>query len=995
VACTNSPPDRMSSDSATFQCMAYTAKQTIREANWAAGEVIHFGGFRLMPGKRKLERAGEEVRLGDRALDVLLLLVANAPDVVSKAALLTHIWPESEVDEGNLRFQIAMLRRALSEACLGEKFLVTVQGRGYCFVAPVFRVHEDLSSPTPGLSEPNKQIPRRLPRMTGRDEDIRSVQQSLLEQRFVSIVGPGGVGKTTLALAVSHAVVETFGGEIRFIDLGALSEASQLPATLASLFGISSHSADPIPGLVALLGDARALLVFDCCEHVIDAAAKAAEALFAQAPNIYILATSREPLRAEGEHVYLLAPLPAPPEAGPISVAELLEYPAAKLFVERAAMSVGDVQVRDEDSTVIAEICRRLDGIPLAIELAAGRVHAFGIGGLASSLNGPLSPAFIGKRTAPLRHQSIAAMLDWSYGLLTKVEGEIFRRLSVFVGRFSMEAAQIVASHKGIDKESVTEALAGLVAKSLITSTCSGECVRYRLLDTTRCYAQQKLTEAGESRDVSLALATYLADALRRADPVTGSIDDVDENEWRRENIGNIRATLEWCCSTQTDCCVGLDLVAEAAAVFVQMSLWGECSLWTRRAIAHLPPELEGSRAEMQLRESFAIAELIAVGATTEVLSELKRGLAIAERLGDRYYQLRIISGLFIYYQRAGWLSDAVGLAERGMLIAGAIGDPDTVALSDWMMGVALHVNGRESEAAPYCELARRPYVASRRGYAIGYDVYEHRTKALCALARNLWLRGYCLQAVKQAEWCISHVLDLERPISICLALTQMARVFLWQGLIDRAEDAVNLLLEQSTRHSMRPNVLMAQRLQCEVMLERRPTMEWLDRLRNSVDSRTDGLKLTPVTHLGALAEALMCNDQHKEGLRYIELALASVGASGGHHYCEPEMIRVKAMLLAADGDVDPIVVESWFCQGMALARRTGALSWELRLAVSSAVYERSRGRAKEALVIIEKVYSRFGQDQDSHDLRKARQLIAELSEPVISHMATNIQRAS
>ena len=971
------------------------AKQTIREANWGAGEAIHFGGFCLTPGKRKLERAGQVVRLGDRALDVLLLLVANAPDVVSKAALLTHIWPESEVDEGNLRFQIAMLRRALGEGSSGEKFLATVQGRGYCFVAPVSRIREDLSSPAPGLSERNYKIPRRLPRMMGRDEDISSVRQSLLEQRFVSIVGPGGVGKTTLALAVSHALVDTFGGEIRFIDLGALSEASQLPVTLASLFGLSLHGGDPIPGLVALLGDTRALLVFDCCEHLIDAAAKTAEALFAQAPNLCILATSREPLRAEGEHVYLLQPLPTPPQAEPISVAELLEYPAAKLFVERAAMSGGDIQVREEDCAVIAEICRRLDGIPLAIELAAGRVHAFGIGGLASSLDGPLSPAFIGKRTAPVRHQSIAAMLDWSYGLLTGVEAQIFRHLSIFVGRFSMEAAQIVASHEGIDKECVAEALAGLVAKSLITSTFSGDRVRYRLLDTTRCYARQKLGEAEDLRNAMLALAAYLADALRRADPVTGSIDDIDENEWHRENIGNIRVALEWCCSTEADCCVGLDLVAEAATVFMQMSQWGECSRWTRRAIAHLPPELKGSRTEMQLRESFAIAELIAVGPTVEVLSELRQGLAVAERLGDRYFQLRIISGLFVYHQRSLLLSEAIGFAERAMLIAGAIGDPDTVAQADWMMAVALQTNGRETEAAPYCESARRPYVASRRGYAIGYGNYEHRTKALCALARNLWLRGYCSQAVEQAEWCISSALELERPISICVALTWMIPVFLWQGLVDRAEDAVNLLLERSTRYSMGIYILPAKRLQCEVMLKRHPAMEWVDRLRDSVDNRNDRLNMTLVTHHYALAEGLMRNGRHQEGLRYIELALAAIGASGGHHYCEAEMIRVKAMLLAADGHADPMVVDSWFCQGMALARRKGALSWELRLAISSAEYERSRGDAREALATLKKVYSRFDREQDSQDLRRARKLIAELGEPVRGRLAPGVQWAS
>ncbi|MDB5977693.1 MAG: Transcriptional regulator [Nevskia sp.] len=953
------------------------SKQTIRAAAWDQGEILCFGPFRLTPAERKLERGSEPVRLGDRAFDILLLLAANPAEVVTKTALLENVWPDLEIDEGNLRFQIAMIRRALGEGATGERYLATVQGRGYCFVTPISRAREASAPVARFEGHAPEELLRRHFRIIGRDDELKALTVSLLQKRFVSIAGPGGIGKTTLAVAVSHALSNRFDGEVRFLDLSHLSDPAHLATTLGFMFGLPGGTVDPVAGLVKFLKDKRMLLVFDSCEHVIEEAARITEALWSQAPDIHILATTRERLRVEGEFVHQLGALATPPVDEPMTEARLLDFPAAKLFIDRAAMTVGGTQLSDEECSVVADICTQLDGNPLAIELAAGRVHTFGVSGIATLLGEPSSQALVGRRTAPVRHQTMMAMFDWSHQLLTPIEAAVFRRLSAFVGQFSMDAAQNVARSDDLDAALVAESLASLVAKSLVTVFFSDQNARYRLLDTTRSYAQHKLRECSEGPGVLLAHAHYFIGVLQRVDTDVGTIDGLEEWEWCKHNIGNIRAALEWCFSDKTYARTGVELAAEAAAIFIQMSLWSECKYWSERALALLAPGSEWARPEMRLREAFALSALPTQPATDRIRGELTRGLEIAEYLGDRYFQLRITGALIQYYQHCGLFGHAVAVAEKSVLISGAIGESDTRALSDWFMGITLHLAGKQREAIHYCESADRPFLASRQVQVMECGGYDYWVKAKAAHARSLWLHGYCVEALHRAEETIATANEVGYPAVTCIALNWLAPMFIWHGNWDRAEVVIRTLLNQAERFGLAVFNAMGHGFLCELMLKRGGGPECLDRLRCHIESPKNEFRSRDATLMCALADGLFQHGCHAEGLACIDKVLTWVSSHGGEHHNLPEMLRVKGDLLAAAKGTDSVQAQKCFSEGLSLARRNGALSWELRLTLSLATLHQARGEIDRSRAAIRAVLSRFDRGQDSADLRVARRLLA------------------
>jgi DNA-binding winged helix-turn-helix (wHTH) protein len=411
-------------------------------------DVLSFGPFNLFVSERLLKKAGEPIPLGGRALDILIALAQRAGEVVTHKELISTVWPDVTVEDANLRFQMARLRKALGDGRDGARYVSTVAGRGYCFVAPITRSTAARTVSLTGIAttERAQKLPPQLTRMVGRDDTVRSLVEQLQMWRFVSIVGPGGVGKTTVAIFVAHALIDGFHDAVFFIDLATLTDPQLVPTAVASALGFVLQTQDPLVSLPAFIGDKKILLVLDNCDHVIGVAAALAERIVSESPQAHILATSREALRVEGEHVHLLYSLDGPPEDADLTATEALRYPAAQLFMERAAASGYAAALSDIDAPVVARICRRLDGIPLAIELAAGRVGSLGIRGTAELLDNRFSLLWHGRRTALPRHETLNAMLDWSYSLLSEREQAVLCRLSVFVGDFTLQAAGSVAS---------------------------------------------------------------------------------------------------------------------------------------------------------------------------------------------------------------------------------------------------------------------------------------------------------------------------------------------------------------------------------------------------------------------------------------------------------------------------------------------------------------------------------------------------------------------
>src|SRR6266849_1612996 len=658
-------------------------------------DAICFGPFRLSTSERLLEKGGGPVQLGSRALDILIALVERPAEVVSKKELIARVWPDLVVDEGSLRFHILALRKALGQGRSSTRYVTNVSGRGYCFVAPISRA----ASPPALLSNSLAHSPVGLPpsptRMVGRDETVQLISEELTARRFLTIVGPGGIGKTTVAIAVSRSMLAAFDGAVHYVDFGPLGTPSLVPNMVASTVGLPGNFDDPLAALPAFLRDRRMLLVLDSCEHLIETIAPLAERIFREAPEVHILATSREPLQVEGERVHRIHPLAFPPDDAPLTVAGALTFTAVQMFVERADADGTGFELNDADAPIVGKVCRRLDGIALALELAAGRVGAYGIKGIASLLDGPCRLLWHGRRTALPRHQTLNAMLDWSYNLLPESERVILRRLSVFVGAFSLEAAQFVAAGNILEREQVAEAIAGLVMKSLIVVETNDAGALYRLLDTTRAYALTKMVDSGERNELAQRHAIYCREFLERTEiaSLACSKRNGAVESWR--HLNNVRVALEWSFSEQGDKEIGTALAAASAPLFLGLSLLMEGRVWMERAIAEL--DTRGDRRELELQEALAVSLMFINGNSEEVRTALTTALSLAQALELPYHQMRLFAGQYTFLMRTGDFRGAAAVAEQNEAVAKRTSDPTATMIADWMLGISHHLLGDQA----------------------------------------------------------------------------------------------------------------------------------------------------------------------------------------------------------------------------------------------------------------------------------------------------------
>lgn len=451
---------------------------------------ICFDRFCLLPDQRLLLQGETPVRIGARALDILVMLATRPGELVTRDELIAKVWPNTFVDSANLRVNMTALRKVLGDN--DGRLISTDSGRGYRFTADIKTVAR-APSPAAVVSAAGCWSPPVLTRLIGRSEFVERVVEQLPHRRLITIVGPGGIGKTRVALACAEALAGSYRDGVSFVDLAAATEPASIAATLAAALGVSIGSNDPTRDILRFLIGREMLLVIDNCEHVVHAAAVLIEAITTRAPDVHIIATSRESLRVLGEWVRVLPPLPSPPAVPGLSATEALRYPAVELFVERAAAVRAGFQLSDGEAPIAGQICRRLDGVALAIELAAAQVDVVGLGWLAAHLDDRLWMLSRGRRTAVPRHQTLGALLDWSYRLLSEQERATLQRVATFPGDFTMTEAIAAAANYGIGDSEVVGAVGGLVSKSLAMADISGPVTRFRLPETTRAYASAKL----------------------------------------------------------------------------------------------------------------------------------------------------------------------------------------------------------------------------------------------------------------------------------------------------------------------------------------------------------------------------------------------------------------------------------------------------------------------------------------------------------------------
>jgi len=940
-----------------------------------ARNAISFGPFSLFATERLLEKGGEPIPLGGRALDILIALAERAGEVVTHKELISTVWPDVTVEGANLRFQMAALRKALSDGRDGARYISSIAGRGYCFVAPVTRSTAARTVPVNGIAttERVQKLPPRLARMVGRDDTVRALADQLQMRRFVSIVGPGGVGKTTVAISVAHALIDGFQDAAFFIDLAALTDAMLVPTAVASALGLIVQTQDPIVGLLAFIGDRKILLVLDSCEHVIGVAAALAERVVSEAPQAHILATSREALRVEGEHVHLLHSLDCPPEDAGLTAIEALRYPAAQLFMERAAASGYDAELSDTDAPIAARICRRLDGIALAIELAASRVGSLAIRGTAELLDNRFSLLWHGRRTALPRHETLNAMLDWSYSLLSEREKVVLCGLSVFVGNFTLQAAGSVAAETETNEAEIIDAVASLVAKSLISTTVINGSAYYRLLDATRAYAIAKLAERGEADRIARRHAIYYSKFLEHDETIQSLFGEHGLSGYA-PHIGNVRAALGWALSERGEPPTGIELATWAAPLFFGLSLFEECRGWCERALAALDDASRGTRQEMILQEALALSSMLTRGHTDQVRVAIGRGLALAEVCQDRVRQLRLLFGLSIFFTRLGDIRSALAVAEQGGVIAQTAKYPAGAVWAECWVGNARHFLGHQAAAQLHCE----------RGLALAVELgtfnffgFDQRIRALVVLCRILWLRGFSDQALRIAQKIIDEAASRDHPVLICTTLFYASKLLLWTGDLLRAGDLIEQLIAYAGRYSLAPYRALGISLKGELAIARDEPEAGLDLLRSALETlHAQQYNLLIPGFIGASAEGLRKTGRFEEALFTINRAIARATNSGVELDLS-ELLRIKSQILAARHDRESAL--NCLTEALTVARAQSALAWELRSAMALARLLAEDGQREQARDALALVYDSFTEGFETADLKLARALLEDL----------------
>src|SRR6202011_130374 len=429
--------------------------------------------------RRELRARGVPVPIGGRAFEIIEVLVQSAGELVTKNDLSARVWPGAIVEDNTLQFHISAIRKAFGR---DREMLKTASGRGYRLLgAWTFRQERTSTvdsidlEPVRSPAEPfQTNLPAAASDLVGRTIAVQRLRGLLSAYRVVTLTGPGGIGKTRLALEVARGLFPSFQGDVRLVELVSLSDPGLVPSAVTGVLGLKLGGDEISAESVArAIGARKLLLVLDNCEHVIDAAAKLAETVVRMCSRTTILSTSREILNIEGEYVYRVRPLDVPPQHE--EPGNMLDHSAVQLFIATTRALQSDFSSDEQNLPAIGAICRRLDGIPLAIDFAAAGVATLGLQQVAAGLDDRFALLTGGRRTALPRHQTLRATLDWSYQLLPEPERLVMRRLAVFAGDFTAEAASLVAAGGEIAASEVVRSLANLVTKSLVTLEVGSE----------------------------------------------------------------------------------------------------------------------------------------------------------------------------------------------------------------------------------------------------------------------------------------------------------------------------------------------------------------------------------------------------------------------------------------------------------------------------------------------------------------------------------------
>jgi predicted ATPase/DNA-binding winged helix-turn-helix (wHTH) protein len=934
----------------------------------SGGILAHESGLLVLDlSRRELRTSGVSVPIGGRAFEILAILAEHAEELVSKDELMRRVWPGAIVEENTLQAQIAAIRKALGA---DRDTLKTVSGRGYRLVGkwtPRTASGSTQSPPSSELSSPIRQSARtNLPvspiDLVGRAFATHHLVQVLAARRLVTLTGPGGIGKTTLALQVAQSVFMTRQVDAFLVDLAPLSDPRLVPSTIAGVLDVRlSNEESDAASVARAIGARQLLLVIDNCEHLIDAVANMMEIMIQTCGSVSVLATSRENLRIVGEYVYRVGPLSVPTDED-LEPDAILAQSAVQLFIARLNAAQAAFSPDPANLIQVAAVCRRLDGIPLAIEFAAARAATLGLGQVAARLDDRFGFLTAGRRTALPRQQTLRATLDWSYELLSEWERRLLRRSAIFPAGFTLEAASALNPDRQVT--SVLEGIANLVAKSLLSLDGSPLVGRWRLLETIRAYALEKLAEEGEADDVAQLSARYFRDLFRSKSLGSPQESSPSDKTSDRREVDNVRAAIDWALSANGDQRIGLELTAESAPLWFQLSLMDEYRQRVETALKRLQTQTEpDDDLEMRLQVAFghALWYTDSFGDLKAMKHAFLRAGEVAERARNTEIRLKALWGTWAAGRGSGDHHSAFTSATRYEAIADGADDESSIILGARMLALTHHDLGNLKSARGYVVsvLSRAPHVAPKSGNDLQVDA---RVAMLTLLARVQWLQGLPDQADATAREAIDAALRMHHWFSICYVLFFAGGpVSLWTGDLAEAAIRFEMLRDRTGANSEFPGFSLFTRI-----------YETIVRLRRG--SESDALTATYIEPrvqyptVAALGKMIL---QHSIAVPFPDDNPCDAPWSLA------EVLRVDAELLLWRGAPGAAsAAEMKLQRSLDLARQQDALSWELRTALSFARLRIGQDRLTDAQDLLGPVYSRFTEGFGTSDLRAARAIL-------------------
>lgn len=933
-----------------------------RAAAGDAADGAAYGLYQWFSAAGELHFDGKLLALDGGDLAILSVLVEQSGEAVSRSALAMHMGALVAGSNNRLWSRIAGLNRRLKALSPAAGYIAFHPAQGFSLVLPASVGVEAVDGPETA-SHRSSRLPARRAPVFGREEAIHQVAAKLSQHRLVTVLGAGGLGKTTLAIATAQLLSTGYADGVSFVDLAPITEPRLLVGTIASAMEVEMVSDATV--LINLMRGKHLLLVLDSCEHIVGPVANLVEKILSACPQVHVLATSREPLKSLGERLHRLDPMGLPDIENHLSANEALNFPAIQLFAQAARRSAPDYQLTDGNVASAVALCRQLDGIPLAIELIAAYAPTLGTEALVGQMQIHLLALANPVHRGPERHRTLARMLDWSYGLLSGLEQTVFRRLAIFPRGFHLDAASRVVSFQEDDPDEITETILNLIAKSLLASSDARGHAVLRLLDTSRAYAREKLALSSEHDAVARQHALYVRDVLRDAEKVWTTL---PRQEWRRTYsfyADDLRAASNWAFSSQRDIRLSLELALSAVALGTQTTLLLEYDEWANKAVEALPriPDADPETVIRLLSIPLLLPHKLPQDQQVHA-ERLNRAIAMSYAADmPELAAAPMIVHFSIALQMAEYMESEYWSREM-LRVAVLATDPVCKLIGSRMLAQSLHFQGRYAEAV---EPIQYVYANQALGIPIKYygSYVAMGVSIRIVMARERWIMGMPEQAEELVQQALALTHDDNSAVLCQVYALAAIPIALWRGDMVAARTRLSCLRQVARSF----NFSFWQEWETAFSLAVETDGGISSRLQSLVEA-TEPSSAKMRDHLCTFNTALLGQDT----LRRVR--------AGSLGWCAPEALRSQAEALLQSGDAAAFAPACLLLEeAKALAKQQGALAWELRATMSLARVGGLSGRYEQAHEALAAIYARFQEGHGTGDLRAAASLLAELAQ--------------